>query len=49
MKPKIETIIVKDSDWKNSKYRTREWEKSVNMKDWIHDYVKQEYIIRIIV
>jgi len=45
----IETIIIKEEDFKESKYNSREWESSVNMKDWTHDYQKKEYIIRIIV
>ena len=48
MKPQIKTIVIKECDWENSKYRTREWEKTVNMKDWTHNYETKEYIIRII-
>lgn len=49
IKPNIQTITVSESDWKDSKYRTREWERTVNMKDWTHNYETKEYIIRVIV
>lgn len=45
----IETIIIQEQDFHESKYNTREWECSVNIKDWTHDYQKKEYIIRILV
>jgi hypothetical protein len=38
-------IIISESDWKSSIYRTREWERTVNITNWIHDYETKEYII----
>ena len=38
-------VIIKEEDWKNSIYSTKEWEHSVVVKRWEHDYVKKEYII----
>ena len=38
-------IIVKEADWKKSKYRTREWEQSVEIVRWEHDYEKKQYVI----
>lgn len=42
---KTHTFIVKEEDWKESKYRTREWEERVNIVKWTHDFVKGEYEI----
>jgi len=44
---KTHTAKIKGADWKDSKYRTREWERRVNIVRWEHDYVKDEYIITI--
>jgi len=44
---KTHKIVVKGEDWSESKYRTREWEKRVNIVKWTHDYVKNEYEIEI--
>lgn len=41
------TIIVSEEDWPTSKYRTREWEKRVNIIKWVHDYEQREYRITI--
>ena len=38
-------IIIKEVDWKDSKYRTREWEKIVDIKRWEHDYELKQYVI----
>jgi len=38
-------IIIKECDWKDSKYRTREWEKTVDIKRWEHDYELKQYVI----
>lgn len=38
-------VIVKEVDWANSKYRTREWEQSVEIVRWEHNYEKKQYII----
>ena len=38
-------IIVKEKDWATSKYRTREWEQSVDITKWEHDYEKKQYVI----
>lgn len=37
--------IIKESDWKYSKYKTREWEKTVCIKRWEHDYQLKQYVI----
>ena len=38
-------VVVFESEWENSMYRTREWESSVTIKKWEHDYVEKKYII----
>ena len=38
-------IIIAEKDWKDSKYRTVEWEQSVTIIKWTHDYEKKQYII----
>ena len=38
-------IIVKEIDWKDSKYRTVEWERTVDIKRWEHDYELKQYVI----
>ena len=38
-------IIIKEEDWKDSKYRTKEWENTVELIKWEHDYEKKIYII----
>jgi len=38
-------IIIKEEDWNNSIYRTREWEQSVEIIRWEHDYEKKQYVI----
>lgn len=38
-------IIIKGEDWENSIYNTREWEKSVEIIRWEHDFVKKQYVI----
>jgi hypothetical protein len=35
---KTHTIEVKAEDWKDSKYRTREWEKRVDIARWEHHF-----------
>jgi len=47
MKRKTHDIIVKEEDWATSKYRTREWEKRVDIARWEHDYEKKIYTITI--
>jgi len=44
---KTHTIEIKEEDWTESKYRTREWEKRVNITRWEHDYVDKIYLITI--
>jgi len=39
-------IKITEEDWKESKYRTIEWEQSVNITYWEHDFVKKIYIIK---
>ena len=41
------TIEVKEDDWEASNYRTREWEKRVDITRWEHDYVNKVYKITI--
>lgn len=38
-------IIIQEEDWSESVYRTKEWEDSVDLIRWEHDYVKKQYII----
>jgi hypothetical protein len=38
-------IIIKEEDWGKSIYNTREWEKSVEIIRWEHDFVKKQYVI----
>lgn len=40
-------IEVPESEWEDSKYRTKEWEQSVTIKKWTHDYEAKIYIIEI--
>lgn len=40
-------IVVEEKDWKDSKYRTREWEKRVNIIRWEHDFEEKVYKITI--
>ena len=38
-------IKINESDWNDSIYRTKEWEESVKIIKWIHDYENKIYII----
>mgnify|MGYP003660891671 CR=1 FL=1 len=38
-------VIVNESDWDESEYRTREWEQSVKIIRWEHNYEENVYII----
>jgi hypothetical protein len=38
-------IIIKEAAWEASIYRTREWEQSVEIIRWEHDYEKRQYVI----
>lgn len=38
-------VVIKENDWQNSKYRTVEWEQSVEIIRWEHDYEKKQYVI----
>lgn len=38
-------IIIEECNWKGSKYRTREWEKTVDIKRWERDYELKQYVI----
>jgi len=38
-------IIIKEEDWESSIYKTREWEQSVEIIRWEHDYENKQYII----
>lgn len=44
---KTHTFKIPESEWKNSKQRTRKWEKRVNIVKWIHDYENKMYFITI--
>lgn len=39
-------IIIKEEDWKDSKYRTKEWEDTVIITYWEHNYENKNYIIK---
>lgn len=39
------TVIIKEEDWTESIYRTKEWEDSVDILRWEHDYEKKQYVI----
>ena len=41
-------IVVKEEDWEKSEYKTKEWEQSVKIVKWTHDYVDKIYIIEFI-
>ena len=41
----LDILIIKEVDWKDSKYRTRKWEKTVDIKRWEHDYELKQYVI----
>lgn len=41
----IKQITIKEYDWDDSKFKTIEWEKSVNITRWEHDLEKGIYII----
>lgn len=42
----MKKITIPESEWKSSIYRTKEWEDSVEITYWEHDYMKKIYIIR---
>ena len=44
---KTHRIIVKGEDWPNSRYKTRDWEKRVDIIRWEHNYVEDVYKIDI--
>ena len=44
-KKKQSIITVKEEDWKDSKFSTKEWQNRVNITCWEHDFEKKEYII----
>lgn len=41
----MERIVIKENEWPRSKYKTKEWEDTVNIIRWEHDYEKKIYII----
>jgi hypothetical protein len=41
------TFEIKERDWQASKFRTRGWEKRVNIVRWEHDYENEMYFITI--
>lgn len=38
-------IIIEECDWNDSKYRTVEWERSVSIVRWEHNYEENIYTI----
>ena len=42
----MKTIIIKEKDWEDSKYRTKEWEMKVVITYWEHNFEKGKYIIK---
>jgi len=38
-------IVIKESDWNDSIYKTKKWEQSVEILRWEHDYVEHIYVI----
>ena len=46
-KKKRNIITIKEEDFKDSKFNTKEWEQRVNIVQWEHNYVTKEYIITI--
>ena len=38
-------IIIKEEDWEDSKYRTKEWRDTVETIKWVHDYENKIYVI----
>lgn len=38
-------VIIKEEDWETSVYPTKEWNDSVEVMKYEHDYEKKEYII----
>lgn len=41
----MKQVIINETDWKDSIYRTVKWEQSVEIVRWEHDYDKKIYII----
>lgn len=41
----MEQVVIKEEDWQESKYRTIQWEQSVEIVRWEHDYEKKTYTI----
>tara|TARA_R110002050_G_scaffold34397_8_gene86862 strand:+ start:27979 stop:28125 length:147 start_codon:yes stop_codon:yes gene_type:complete len=44
---KTHVFTVKEENWSESKFRTKEWEKRVNIVRWEHDFVDKVYYITI--
>ncbi len=40
-----ERIVIAESEWDSSVYRTREWENTVEIIRWEHDYENKQYVI----
>ena len=41
----IVKVVIKESDFDQSKYSKKEWEKSVEIVRWEHNYEEKKYII----
>lgn len=44
---KTHTFKIEEKDWSSSKYKTRDWEKRVDITRWEHDYIDKVYRITI--
>jgi hypothetical protein len=44
---KTHTFTIDESNWIDSKYRTIEWERRVDIIRWEHNYETKQYIITI--
>lgn len=38
-------VIIEAADWPDSPYNTKEWENSVKVVNWEHDFEKSIYTI----
>lgn len=45
MKKVPNILVIGEQDWDSCIYKTREWEQSVIVDKWTHDYELKQYII----
>ncbi len=38
-------IVIEEKDWNESRYKTFEWEQSVEIINWEHNFETKQYII----